>query len=114
MHQAESSRVTTWLCRDLPDYSRWSNDPGIRGSPARLSTGDPWAVTGSSWEAIMAGLVVITLVIIVMGACLGALLKISFAIRREDRSRGSLRLGAPSYSAQTARTLVGLTSSRWD
>jgi hypothetical protein len=62
----------------------------------------------------MAGLVVITLVIIAMGACLGALLKISFAIRREDRSRGSLRLGAPSYSAQTARTMVGLSSSRWD
>jgi hypothetical protein len=62
----------------------------------------------------MAGLVVITLVIIVMGACVGALLKISFAIRREDRSRGSLRVNAPNDSAQTARTLVGFTSSRWD
>jgi hypothetical protein len=62
----------------------------------------------------MAGLVVITLVIIVMGACLGALLRISFAIRCEDRSRGSLRLDAPNSSAQTARTLVGLSSSRWD
>ena len=62
----------------------------------------------------MAGLVVVTLVIIVMGICLGALLRISFAIRREDRSRGSLRLDAPNYSAQTARSLVGLTSSRWD
>jgi hypothetical protein len=62
----------------------------------------------------MASLVVITLLIIVMGACFGALLRISFAIRREDRSRGSLRLDAPNNSAQTARTLVGLTSSRWD
>jgi hypothetical protein len=62
----------------------------------------------------MADLVVVTLVIIVMGACVGALFKISFAIRREDRSRGSLRLNAPNDSAQTARTLVGLTSSRWD
>jgi hypothetical protein len=62
----------------------------------------------------MAGLVVVTLVIIVMGVCIGALLKISSAIRHEDRSRGSLRLDAPNYSAQTARALVGLTSSRWD
>jgi hypothetical protein len=62
----------------------------------------------------MAGLVVVTLVIIVMGVCLGAFFRISFAIRREDRSRGSLRLDAPNNSAQTARTLVGLTSSRWD
>jgi hypothetical protein len=62
----------------------------------------------------MAGLVVVTLVIIVMGACVGALLRISFAIRREDRSRGSLRLDAPNNSAQTARTLVGFTSSRCD
>jgi hypothetical protein len=62
----------------------------------------------------MAGLVIVVLVIIVMGVCLGALLRISFAIRREDRSRGSLRLDAPSYSTQTARALMGLTSSRWD
>jgi len=73
MHRAESSRVTARLCRDLPDYSWWSNDPGIRSSPVHLSTGDPWAVTGSSWEAIMAGLVVIALVIIVMGACVGGI-----------------------------------------
>ena len=62
----------------------------------------------------MAGLVVITLVIIVMGASFGVLLRISFAIRREDRSRGSLRLDAPNNSVQTARSLGGLTSSRWD
>jgi hypothetical protein len=62
----------------------------------------------------VAGLVVIALVIIVMGACLGALFRISFAIRREDRSPGSLRFDAANNSAQTARTLVGFTSSRWD
>ena len=63
----------------------------------------------------MASLVVVMLVIVVMGACVGAFLRISFAIRREDRSpRGSLRFDAPNYSAQTARTLVGLSSSRWD
>jgi hypothetical protein len=106
--------MAAWLCRDLPDYSWWSNDPGVGVCPACRFIGDPRAVAGSSWEAIMAGLVVVTLVIIVMGACVGALLRISFAIRREDRSRGSLRLDAPNNSAQTARTLVGLTSSRWD
>lgn len=62
----------------------------------------------------MAGLIVIALVVIAMGACFGALLRISFAIRREDRSRGSLRFDAPTYSTQAARALVGLSSSRWD
>jgi len=63
----------------------------------------------------MAGFAVLVIVTIVAGACIGAFLKLSFAIRREDRSKaGSLRSGAPSNSAQTARTLVGMTSSRWD
>ncbi len=62
----------------------------------------------------MASLVVLVLVAIVMGACVGAFLKLSFAIRREDRSRGSLRFDAPNQSAQAARSLVGITSSRWD
>ena len=62
----------------------------------------------------MAGFVVLGIVMIIMGACIGAFLKLSFAIRREDRTRGSLRLDAPSYSAQTARDLVGISSSRWD
>ena len=62
----------------------------------------------------MAGFAVLGIVTILMGACFGALLKLSFAIRREDKRRGSLRRDAPSPSAQTARTLVGITSSRWD
>lgn len=62
----------------------------------------------------MAGFVVLGIVMIIMGACIGAFLKLSFAIRREDRTRGSLRLEAPSNSAQTARDLVGISSSRWD
>ncbi len=62
----------------------------------------------------MAGFAVLVIVTIVAGACMGAFLKLSFAIRREDRHRGSLRLDAPSNSAQTARTLVGISSSRWD
>jgi hypothetical protein len=63
---------------------------------------------------MMAGFVVLGIVTIIMGACIGAFLKISFAIRREDRTRGSLRLDAQSYSAQAARELVGMSSSRWD
>lgn len=61
----------------------------------------------------MATLVMLALVMSVIGVCIGAYLKLSFAIRREDRS-GTLRFDAPSHSAQTARTLVGFTSSRWD
>jgi hypothetical protein len=62
----------------------------------------------------MASLVVIGVVMIVVGMCIGAFLKLSFAIRREDRSRWSLRFDAPDHSARTARTLVGISSSRWD
>ena len=39
----------------------------------------------------MAGLVVLGVVTIIIGVCIGAFLKLSFAIRREDRFRGSLR-----------------------
>lgn len=62
----------------------------------------------------MAGFVVLGIVTIILGACIGAFLKLSVAIRREDRVRGSLRHDAPSNSAQTARDLVGMSSSRWD
>lgn len=62
----------------------------------------------------MAGFVVLGIVMIIVGVCIGAFLKLSLAIRREDRIRGSLRFDAPSYSAQTARALVGMSSSRWD
>jgi hypothetical protein len=62
----------------------------------------------------MAALVVLGLVTIVAGACIGAFLKLSFAIRGEDRTRGSLRFDAPSHSAQLSRDLVGMSSSRWD
>jgi hypothetical protein len=56
----------------------------------------------------MASLVVIALIGIVTGALLGAFLKLSFAIRREDR-HGTLHFDAPSRSAQIARDLVGLS-----
>jgi hypothetical protein len=63
---------------------------------------------------VMAGLVVLGVVTIIVGACIGAFLKLSAAIRREDRVRGSLRLDASTSSARSARTMVSLSSSRWD
>jgi len=51
---------------------------------------------------------------VVAGVVLGAFLKVSFAIRREDRTKWSLRFDPPSQSARAARTLVGVSSSRWD
>ena len=61
----------------------------------------------------MASLIVLCLVTIIAGTCIGAFLKISFAIRREDRSK-SLPFDAPSRSAAAARTLVGVNGSRWE
>jgi hypothetical protein len=61
----------------------------------------------------MASLVVIGVVTVIVGTCIGAFLKLSFAIRREDRLRGSLRLDAPNHTARSARSLVGISSSRW-
>jgi len=114
MHRAESSRVATRLCMDPLDYPRRSNEPGIRAGLTRLITGDPRAVAESSWEAIMASLVVLGLVTIIAGACVGAFFKLSFAIRRGDRIRGQLRFDPPSPSARAARDLVGISGSRWE
>jgi hypothetical protein len=62
----------------------------------------------------MASLIIIALVTVAFGVMFGAFLAISFAIRRDDRIRGSLRFGAPSHSTKAARSLVGMSSSRWD
>jgi hypothetical protein len=62
----------------------------------------------------MAALVTLTTVTILLGVIIGAFLHLSLAIHKEDRFRGSLRSGAPSRSARTARSLVGFSSSRWD
>lgn len=62
----------------------------------------------------MASLVVLGLVTIVAGACIGAFLRLSFAIRRDDRVRWALRFDPPSPSTRTARGLVGISGSRWD
>lgn len=61
----------------------------------------------------MAALITIAIVVTIGGAALGAFLKICFAIRRDDRIKGSLRLDAPNQSAQSARDFVGISSSRW-
>jgi hypothetical protein len=58
--------------------------------------------------------VILALIAIAFGVFFGGFIMVSFAIRRDDHSRGSLRSDAPNHSARTARTLVGLRSSRWD
>ena len=62
----------------------------------------------------MAALITIALVMAAAGVVLGAYVKICFAIRREDRKKWSLRRKAPNQSAQSARDLTGISSSRWD
>jgi hypothetical protein len=62
----------------------------------------------------MAALITIATVGALAGVALGAYLKICFAIRQDDRIKGSLRLDAPNQSAQRARTLVGINSARWE
>lgn len=62
----------------------------------------------------MASLVIISLVLTLVGIMAGVFIMISFAIRREDRTRDSLRFDAPSSSTRAARSLVGISSSRWD
>ena len=65
-------------------------------------------------EAAMAALITLAVVAVLAGILIGAFLRISFAIRREDRARGSLRFDPPTHSTWAARTLVGINSSRWD
>lgn len=61
----------------------------------------------------MASLIIIALVTAAAGVVFGAYFKICFAIRREDRRKWSLRSEAPSQSAQSARSFVGISGSRW-
>jgi hypothetical protein len=65
-------------------------------------------------EATMAALITITIVVAVAGVLFGAYLKICFAIRRDDRTKWSLRRDAPNHSAQSARDFVGISGSRWE
>jgi hypothetical protein len=57
---------------------------------------------------------VLVLIAIAFGAFIGGFIMVSFAIRRDEQALGSLRFDAPNYRSRTARTLVGLSSSRWD
>jgi hypothetical protein len=61
----------------------------------------------------MAALITIALIVAVTGVVFGAYLKICCAIRRDDRTKWSLRRDAPNHSAQSARDLVGISSSWW-
>ena len=62
----------------------------------------------------MAALITIAIVMAIAGVLLGAYIKICSAIRREDRMKGSLHFDAPSQSARSARSLVGISNSKWD
>jgi hypothetical protein len=62
----------------------------------------------------MAALMTIAIVGAVAGVVFATYLKICFAIRREDRTKWSLRHDAPNQSAQSARDFVGISSSKWD
>ena len=63
---------------------------------------------------IAAALIPLATVAILLGGAMGALLRLSREIHKEDRFRGSLRCDAPSWSARAARSVVGFSSSRWD
>lgn len=62
----------------------------------------------------MASLIIITSVVTAAGVMLGAYLGICFAIAREDRLKWSLRSKPPTFSAQAARTFVGISGTRRD
>ena len=59
----------------------------------------------------MITIVVIGFIAVACGVLLGGYLKISLAIRQEDKElAGSLRLDATSRRAQAARSVVGVSS----
>lgn len=63
-------------------------------------------------EAVMAGvIVVLVLSTVAFGFFIGVFIRLSFAIRWEDRRKGSLQFGAPDASTKAARTLVGIYQS---
>lgn len=62
----------------------------------------------------MAVLITLAIPMVLIGGTVGTFLTLSFAIRREDRLKWSLRSEPTSFSAQVARALVGINGSRWD
>lgn len=89
-----------------------SEQPTARGSGTGGSLRETAARKYS--EATVAVLITLAIVMGLIGSTIGAFLSLSFAIRREDRTRGSLRFAPPSSSTRAARALVGMSSSRWD
>jgi len=61
----------------------------------------------------MVGMIVLVLTALVFGVLFGGFLMVSLAIRRDDRSSGLSSVDAHGCSAQTARKIVGVSSSRW-
>jgi hypothetical protein len=61
----------------------------------------------------MASLVFLGIVVAVAGFALGAYLKISFTISREDRS-GSITGAAPNRACRNARSMAGYHRLRWE
>lgn len=62
----------------------------------------------------MAALVTLVIATVLFGIAIGAFLMVSFAISCEDRTKGSLRFDPSSPAKRAARTLVGISSSRWE
>jgi hypothetical protein len=63
----------------------------------------------------MAALVILVIFAIATGICTGASLLLFLAIGRDDRrQKWGLRSDAVTSSEKAARTLVGLSGSRWD
>ncbi len=62
----------------------------------------------------MASFIIIAMIVTVAGVVFGAYLGICLAICREDRRKWSLRSKPPTFSAQTARSLVGINGTRRD
>jgi hypothetical protein len=60
----------------------------------------------------VAALITVGIVTAIAGVLLGAYVKVCGAIRREDRLKGSLRFDAPSQSARSARSLIGISNSK--
>src|ERR1700728_2853969 len=102
--------MTAWSQTHLEDRSNHSADRVRLTETWGRAEGKPQVTAALRCsEAIMAGLVVLGLITIIVGGCMGAFLKLSLAIRREDRLRGSLRFDAQDHSAKAARTLVGMS-----
>jgi hypothetical protein len=62
----------------------------------------------------MASVLVLALISIAFGVFFGGFLVVSFALRRDDHALGSLWFDASDHRVRTARSLVGVSTSRRD